>query len=272
MDLLEQVPTSYLVIHNRRMRVDEHTSCERFLARHATSGRLRFVNRFDGDDDLYAIVKNEPGARSEAPLPFKTTFRDWRAEIERDTVNLLAQPEASQALYRILLTTSGTMPRYSEFMRDIDIVAALVNLNSDEAPADAERNLNEFATRLAQESFQQLDNRTFVARLVRNTNVPFYDWEQDRLIAGLDSGRQSRVEVLLKVANDDRLIEMQKDRSLLLLYYFAYLRRNPNDPPDHNLTGFNFWLQELAEHHNVGKIATAFQDSIEFQAIKQRQQ
>jgi len=272
MDLLEQIPTSYLVIHNSRLRVDEQTACERFLTHHVTTGRLRFVNRFDGSDDLYAITRNEPGAISEAPLPFQNTDRNWRAEIERDPVNLLAQPDSSQALYRVMLTTSGTLPRYADFMRAIDAVAASIDLNSDDAPADAEHNLTGFAAHLAQqESLQQLDNRVFVARLVHNTNVPFYDWEQDRLIQGLDSGQQSRVEVLLKIANDGRLIEMEKDRSLLLLHYFAYLRRNPNDPPDRNLTGFNFWLQELSEHHDAGKIATAFQNSIEFQAIKQRQ-
>lgn len=271
MDLLEQIPASYLVIHNSRLRVDEQTAYERFLTRQVTSGRLRFVNRFDGSDDLYAIVRNEPGAISEAPLPFTNTNREWRAEIERDPVNLLAQPESSQALYRVLLTASGTIPRYAEFLRAIDAVAASVNLNSDDAPADADHNLREFAARLAQqESFHQLDNRAFVARLVRNTNVPSYEWE-DRLVEGLDSGQQTRAEVLLKISNDDRFIELQKDRSLLLLHYFAYLRRNPNDPPDRDFTGFNFWLQELAEHHDAGKIATAFQNSIEFQAIKQGQ-
>ena len=27
--------------------------------------------------------------------------------------------------------------------------------------------------------------------------------------------------------------------------YFGYLRRNPDDPPDNNLIGFNFWLNKL---------------------------
>ncbi len=27
--------------------------------------------------------------------------------------------------------------------------------------------------------------------------------------------------------------------------YIGYLRRNPNDPPDNNFTGFNFWLAKL---------------------------
>jgi hypothetical protein len=273
MDLLEQIPASYLVIHNSRLRVDEHASYERFLARHVISGRLRFVNRFDGEADLYAVLRNEPGATAEAPLPFTTAFREWRSEIDRDPVNLLAQPDSAQALYRVMLAISGTMPRYSEFMRDMEIVAALVDLNSEEASTEAEQNLNQFAAQLMQhESFQQLDNRSFVNRLVHNTNVPFQDWEQDSLVQALDSGGQTRVEVQLKIANDNRFIEMQKDRSLLLLHYFAYLRRNPNDPPDRNLTGFNFWLQDLSEHHDAGKIATAFQNSAEFQAIRQRQQ
>ena len=29
------------------------------------------------------------------------------------------------------------------------------------------------------------------------------------------------------------------------MQYFGYLRRNPNDPPDTNFDGFNFWLNKL---------------------------
>jgi hypothetical protein len=29
------------------------------------------------------------------------------------------------------------------------------------------------------------------------------------------------------------------------MQYFGYLRRNPNDDPDSNLNGFNFWLNKL---------------------------
>ena len=28
---------------------------------------------------------------------------------------------------------------------------------------------------------------------------------------------------------------------------FGYLRRNPQDPPDNNLNGYNFWLNKLNE-------------------------
>jgi len=35
-----------------------------------------------------------------------------------------------------------------------------------------------------------------------------------------------------------RLIAREKYRSLLLLHYFGYFRRNPDDPPDGDLRGF----------------------------------
>jgi hypothetical protein len=252
------------------MTTDEQRASERFVMREVGSGRLRFVNRFDGSTDLYAVIKNEPGAVSEAPLPIQHSVRDWRAEIQRDPLNLLAQPEQSQTLYRTLLTTSGNMPRFSEFLPASADVAAYVDLNGDDEAAQFEQNLTKFAARLVQgKSFSELDNRSYVERLVRNTHVGFESSETDNLVTLLDQGR-SRGEVLLTIANDNRLIEKENDRSLLLLHYFAYLRRNPDDPPDRNLNGFDFWLQELAKHHDTGKIATAFQNSIEFHSNKER--
>ena len=270
MDFLEQIPTSYLVIHNDRMK-EGRVVLERFVMRQVLSGRLRFVNRFDGNADLYAVVKVEPGARSEAPLPIQNPLREWDAEIKRDPVNLLAEPEQCQTLYRILLTTSGSMPRYTEFLSASTQVAASVDLNSDDEAEEFDRNLKQFLAQLAQRKpFSDLDNRSYAEHLIRNTHIDFESWETDKLVKSLDQGRRSRSELLLVIANDDRLVEKENDRSLLLLHYFAYLRRNPDDPPDRNLIGFNFWLQDLGKNHDIGKIAAAFQSSAEFHSIKER--
>jgi hypothetical protein len=32
---------------------------------------------------------------------------------------------------------------------------------------------------------------------------------------------------------------------VLAMQYIAYLRRNPDEALDHNIDGYNFWLQEL---------------------------
>ena len=31
----------------------------------------------------------------------------------------------------------------------------------------------------------------------------------------------------------------------MLMQYFVYLHRNPDEGPDHDLTGFNFWPENL---------------------------
>ena len=35
--------------------------------------------------------------------------------------------------------------------------------------------------------------------------------------------------------------------AFVLVQYFGYLRRNPDDPPDGNFAGYDFWLNKLNE-------------------------
>jgi hypothetical protein len=39
------------------------------------------------------------------------------------------------------------------------------------------------------------------------------------------------------------------NRAFVLMQYFGYLRRNPNDPPEQNrdFKGYNFWLAKLEQ-------------------------
>ena len=76
--------------------------------------------------------------------------------------------------------------------------------------------------------------------------------------------------MLLKIANNPGLIEKENERSLLLLHYFGYLHRNPGDPPDRDLRGFNFWLQDLAVNHDTKKLPVAFANSPEYRRIRER--
>ena len=123
MDLIEAVPTSYLVIVNQSILPERRTDYEVFLVKGIASGRLRFINRFAPGDDLYAVVKNEPEAKSEASLPFDFSVRDWGSKVSEDPVSLLSQPLPwAQRLYRVHLATTGAMPRYLDFMKDLELI------------------------------------------------------------------------------------------------------------------------------------------------------
>jgi hypothetical protein len=84
------------------------------------------------------------------------------------------------------------------------------------------------------------------------------------MVTGLSNGQETRSTVLLKIVQDARFIEKEKYRSLLLLHYFGYLRRNPDDPPDRDLTGFNFWLRK----GDPARLSLAFKESPEYQDFK----
>ncbi len=72
LDFLEKIPTSYILVHDSWLSPESRGPHREWLTRGLGSGRLLFVRRFDGrmKNDLYAVVKNEPGAKALDPLPW----------------------------------------------------------------------------------------------------------------------------------------------------------------------------------------------------------
>ena len=274
MDLLEKIPASYLVIHNDRLLPGWQTEYEIFLTRSLMSGRLRFINRFDGHDDLYAVVKTEPGAKSEAPVPFPLVEHEWSAMIDKDESNILSPATRSQELYRLYLATTNTLPRYTDFMRGIRTVGRGVIRESQNEDSVFQNNLSQFADDWVHRgpfnlSFSQLDDAQYVDRLVANAGLALDARERAALINGLGDKSLTRATVLLRIIANRRFIEKENARSLVLLNYFAYLHRNPDDLPDRDLSGFNFWIKEFARQPDAGRLSSAFQDSIEYRRSKE---
>jgi hypothetical protein len=60
---------------------------------------------------------------------------------------------------------------------------------------------------------------------------------------------------LRKVAENATLNQREFNRAFVLMQYFGYLRRNPNDAPDSNYSGYDFWLTKLNQFN--GDFASA---------------
>lgn len=69
----------------------------------------------------------------------------------------------------------------------------------------------------------------------------------DALEQGLDQGVITRAQALRLIAEDPDYRQSQFNRAFVLMEYFGYLRRNPDDAPDNNLNGYNFWLAKLEQ-------------------------
>ena len=67
--------------------------------------------------------------------------------------------------------------------------------------------------------------------------------------AGNTTDAAARGRALRRVAENSILNQQEKNKAFVLMQYFGYLRRNPNDPPEANLDfgGYNFWLGKLIE-------------------------
>lgn len=85
----------------------------------------------------------------------------------------------------------------------------------------------------------------FVDQLNFNAGGPLSPTERNQLVSDLTSGAKTRAQVLRTVAEDSDLFAAEQNRAFVLAQYFGYLRRNPNDAPDSDFTGYEFWLTKL---------------------------
>lgn len=276
LDLLEKIPASYVVVLTHLVRPERKAIYENFFSRAVAGGRLRFVNRFDAHDDLYAVVKTEPQARSEAPLPFAIPQREWSTAIEEEPLHLLSHSlEWTRAVYCMYLAAFGRMPRYNEFIADMKNLGKGVVMGA----AEAEPPLQARLLRLAQ-SFQERDefkalygkvsDEEFVGKLLTNTGLQISEPDRAAFAVAMQNRSEDRASVLVHIGTDPRVLLREQNRALVLVYFFAYLQRNPDDPPDLNLDGFLHWVKFL-EHQGAAELTTAFASSIERAKLLERE-
>ncbi len=98
----------------------------------------------------------------------------------------------------------------------------------------------------------------FVDKLNANTYDPsipgsggaLTQGQRDALVSQLSANPSSatlRSPVLRSVAENSTFSARQSNKAFVLMQYFGYLRRNPNDAPNSDFSGYNFWLGKLNE-------------------------
>jgi hypothetical protein len=88
----------------------------------------------------------------------------------------------------------------------------------------------------------------FVDKLDENAGGVLFPAERAELIAILGAAPADvtkRAQVLRRVVDDSDFNQKEFNRAFVLMQYFGYLRRNPNDPQDTDFSGWKFWLDKL---------------------------
>lgn len=161
--------------------------------------------------------------------------------------------ETGYLLYRFNKSSFGTMPRRNDFIVEMQSIAQGVVVGQPGWQQKLEDNKREAAERWANRDdfrarFDGKSNRQFVTELFANAGVTPGEQEREDLISRLDSALETRGSVLRKVSENAELSRKEKNPAFVLMQYFGYLHRNPNEGPDHDFSGFNFWLHKLDDN------------------------
>ena len=82
-----------------------------------------------------------------------------------------------------------------------------------------------------------------------------------------DDGDAGRSAALRSVAESNSASTKLFNEAFVLMQYFGYLQRNPNDPPDTDYSGYNFWLAKLNQFNGdyiAAEMVKAFISSTEY--------
>ena len=160
-------------------------------------------------------------------------------------------------VYRIYKAAYGNLPgtpapiRLSDFLPDTQEIGQGVVVGVGDWQAKLENNKKAFVAEFVMRSRfttaypQSLTAAQFVDMLNQNAGGALSKAERDQLVSELMSGAKTRAQVLRAVAEDPDLARQEFNKAFVLMQYFGYLRRNPDDAPDVNFAGYNFWLNKL---------------------------
>jgi hypothetical protein len=77
----------------------------------------------------------------------------------------------------------------------------------------------------------------------------------------------ARAQVLRQIGENQDLANREINRAFVLMQYVGYLRRNPNDAPDGDYSGYDVWLTKLNNFHGnfiEAEMVKAFITSLEY--------
>src|SRR5262249_39674676 len=174
---------------------------------------------------------------------------------------------------------TNNMPDFVEFMRDTQAIQkGVIVLQPGWEQVLAANGLafrNEFVMRAEFVAlYPTTDTQTqYVDKLYLHAAVaPANPAERAAAIAEFGaaptaSDPAARARALLDITLNPQFQAREINRAFVHMQYLGYLRRNPNDAPDNNFDGYNFWLNKLILFNGdflQSEMVKAFLTSLEY--------
>ncbi|HWP53733.1 MAG TPA: DUF4214 domain-containing protein, partial [Pyrinomonadaceae bacterium] len=192
--------------------------------------------------------------------------------------------ESGYLVYRFHKSAFGNLAgtpvpvRLSDFLTDDQQLGQGVIVGQAGWPTVLENNKQAYATAFVQRTRftaafpTSMSPATFVDTLFANAGVTPASADRTAAInefggATTTTDVAARARALRRIAENTTFAGQEFNRAFVLMQYFGYLRRNPNDAPDGNFDGYNFWLSKLNQFNGnyiQAEMVKAFLSSIEY--------
>jgi hypothetical protein len=294
MDLLESIPASYLVVHQAYLSPRNYLALRDFLARGTSAGRIRFIQRYGyqqrdglkGYTDLYAVTKTEPASPGEAAPPPAPAYQDYLSRWQNLPQGF---QDSGYFIYRLHKASFGRAPLLAEFGTEMRALASGPEATTAARSPDQAARLPDQPPTVQEQTFHQertfhqgptlqqaqafitawtnradfkalyddLPDPQYLDSLCANAGVSLSMEERGSLLLGLHDGALTRDAVLSRVLDDESFLLRDFDAAFVLMNYFAYLWRDPDEG------GYQFWLDKLDESGDYGSVSQSFISSYE---------
>lgn len=185
-----------------------------------------------------------------------------RAQISTAFFLSFESQDTGYLVYRLYRESFNRGPTLREYLADTQEIGRGVIVGAAGWELKFEANKQKFAEDWVKRpdfraAFDAMSNSAYVSTLFLfgGGDAGAEPGLQQALVDGLNGApaTETRATVLRKVADSRTVFNRQYNPGLVLLQYFTYLRRNPNDAPDNNLDGYNYWLAKLDEFSVAGE-------------------
>jgi hypothetical protein len=143
------------------------------------------------------------------------------------------------------------LPRLTEFKRDAQEVGRGVVVGEPGWQTKLEQNKQAlFANFVQRREFLTLFPETltpelYVDALFRTAGLTPSPSERQLVVDEFLNPSGARARALRRVAENENFTRREFNSAFVLMEYFGYLRRNPDDQPDSSFSGYDFWLAKL---------------------------
>lgn len=246
-----------------------------------------FLNREPDADGLAFWVENidkcDDGARRPPDMTItqcKDTMRINTSAAFFLSIEFLQSGGLVHAFYAAALDRERHLPHHLEFVRDVQLVQRGVVVGEPgwdvRLAANRERFTTDFVMRAEYRSLYPTDDSpdAYVRKLYQHAfDRPASETELAEGVrefggSSIADDPKARARVLWRITESPDFVG-EFNRTFVQMQYDGYLQRNPEEPPDHDFRGFDFWLDKLNRFDGNfadAEMVKAFIESIEYRS------